>query len=631
MAELKKEIGFTVMLLIVVNSILGTGIFFLPSIGARIAGPASIISWLILSVFAIYIAACFGELTSMFPKSGGVYEFCKQAYGRFPSFLIGWTVLVTSNITIAMLTLGAIQYLLPFHMPAVKIAISLFFILLFNLVAYRGIKISATMLIGFTFITLGTLAFIIISNFVNFNTSNFNPFFVFPISAVFFAVFFIAETFFGWESPTFLTGETKDGKRNVPKALVLGTIIIALISLVFVVSSLGALNWSLFGASAAPLSDLARVGYGAIGVSIFTILVYVAIIGSVAGWVVSSPRLILSMAKDKLFLKQMAHIHPRFNTPHKAIIFQAVAAMVIVFAGAGNYFTLLEMLLPMLIILYSIVLLGVVVLRFKKPDLKRYFKVPFGKIGPFFVIAFFIFLLGTWIRFSSNAFGVLRLGISFILLGIPLYFLLEMYYDPKMIREVNDIFAYFTLWTEHFFFPKRIRRRVISLLGDIRNKKVLEFGCSVGTLTRHLAEEIKEGIVYATDLSKNDLKIAAKRMERLGHKKKVMMIHDELHHSRVHPSVPNVDVVVSVGAIGYLQDVDNVLKGMNKRLKIGDTICFLDYDKFFFIIPNIEWLSDDDKIMRLFGNAGFKVNIVRRRGIFWQYIYIYGKKVKNKK
>ena len=105
MGELKSTLSFPVILLITINSIMGTGIFFLPALGAKIAGPMSIISWLILSIISIYIAMCFGELASMFPKSGGVYEFCKQAYGSFPSFIIGWMTLIAGNMSEAYLAM----------------------------------------------------------------------------------------------------------------------------------------------------------------------------------------------------------------------------------------------------------------------------------------------------------------------------------------------------------------------------------------------------------------------------------------------------------------------------------------------------------------------------------------------
>ncbi|MFW6231329.1 MAG: amino acid permease, partial [Nanoarchaeota archaeon] len=91
----EKEMGgvlsFKVILLVTINSIMGTGIWFLTAAGAKHAGPASLVSWGVLTVIAIYISMCFSELTAMFPRAGGVYEFAKQTYGRLMSFIIGWT------------------------------------------------------------------------------------------------------------------------------------------------------------------------------------------------------------------------------------------------------------------------------------------------------------------------------------------------------------------------------------------------------------------------------------------------------------------------------------------------------------------------------------------------------------
>ena len=111
--KMKGVLSFRVILLVTINSIMGTGIWFLTAAGAKYAGPASLISWLILSVISVYIAMCFSELTSMFPKAGGVYEFAKQTYGRFWSFVIGWTTSIAGSVTISMLLLGALQYMIP--------------------------------------------------------------------------------------------------------------------------------------------------------------------------------------------------------------------------------------------------------------------------------------------------------------------------------------------------------------------------------------------------------------------------------------------------------------------------------------------------------------------------------------
>ncbi|MBW2980551.1 amino acid permease [Candidatus Woesearchaeota archaeon] len=629
MPELKKVLNYPTILLITINSIMGTGIFFLPAVGARHAGPASLISWAIMALISVYIAMCFGELTSMFPKAGGVYEFCKHAYGRFASFIIGWATLMAGNITIAMLVVGAIQYLLPFHAPLVKIPLSLFFILVFNYIAYKGMKTSAVMLVAFAFITLATIFGLMAPGIFQSQAGNFMPFFVFPMSAIFVAVFFIAETFFGWETATFLAEETKDGEKVMPRALIISTIIIGIIALGFVATSLGSINWQVFGKASAPLVDLGRLYYGNIGETIFTLMVYLAIIGSVAGWIVSAPRLILAMARDRLFLSQLAKIHPTYNTPHHAIVFQAILSSIIVFAGAGSYETLLLLLVPVVLLMYAAVVFSVVILRIRKPEIKRYYRVPFGKIGPIIIVLVNLALIAYWVIDTPGASRLLNLGISFILLGIPLYFLLEMYYSPRAVRKTNNSVAYLALFFEDFIMPKHVRRRAVDLLGDVKGKTILEFGCSVGTLTMHLAEKVgKQGKIYATDISEKDITIAERRLLRKGHKH-VKVMHDPNHMYRIHPKIPKLHAVVSVGNLGYVRHMGEVLKGLNKRLAKGAKICFVDYDKFFDFIPNIEWLSDDKKIKKIFRDHGFNVEVFRKQGFAWKYIFIYGVKFRN--
>ncbi|MFH1850273.1 MAG: amino acid permease [archaeon] len=631
MAELEKTLSYPAILLITINSILGTGIFFLPAVGARYAGPASLISWILLSIVAIYISMCFAELTSMFPESGGIYEFCKQAYGRFASFIIGWTTILTSNITIAMLVVGAIQYLVPVGSVWVKLCICLFFILIFNLIAYSGMETSATMLVAFAIITTATLVSLIVPGFGRMELSNFSPFFVFPISSVMLTIFFIAETFFGWETATFLAAETKDGKRVMPKALITATVVIAIICILFVFTSLGVAPWKEFGDSKAPLSYLGTLHFGEFGGTVFTLMVYMAIIGSVAGWVVSAPRLLLAMAKDKLLLSHMARIHPTRKTPHVAIFFQTILSIIFVLAGFGAYEQLLHLLIPLVLFLYSAVILSLVVLRKTKPEMPRYYRAPFGKFGPFITIGFFAFLILMWLRESSGAWHTLKLGFSFISVGLPLYFLVSIYYDPKMITEVRDITAYFTRFTERITIPRKVRDKILAYLGDTRGKIILEYGCSVGTLTVGFARSVgPSGRVFAVDISRNELRIAEKRIERdiwQTHERihgRVHVIHDKDQIVRVPPGIPYADIIVSIGTLGYLQDVKTVLKGMQKIMPAMGKICFVEYGDFFRLIPNVEWLGSNDTIEKIFRECGFSVQVVREKGIFWNYIYVYG-------
>ncbi len=151
----------------------------------------------------------------------------------------------------------------------------------------------------------------------------------------------------------------------------------------------------------------------------------------------------------------------------------------------------------------------------------------------------------------------------------------------------------------------------------------------MGTFTLNLAEEVgPEGKIYATDISKMEVDITNKRMARRGHAH-VVALHDKHHARRVHPDVPEIHTVVSIGSLGYVQDIDNVLRGMNQRLKVGCKICFLDYDRFFELIPNVQWLSKDEEIKKIFERNGFIVSIMRKQGFAWKYVFIYGSKFRN--
>ncbi|MBI2208066.1 amino acid permease [Candidatus Woesearchaeota archaeon] len=624
MAELKRVLGFGTILSLAIASIMGTGMFFGAAIGSSYSGNASILSWIIISLVAIYISTFFGELVALFPKAGGIYEFSKHAYGRFMSFVMGWLAWLVGNLTTALLIVAAIDYLIPDQSKVfLKIGIAILLIILLNTVVFFGIEGSSYVVVILSILSIGIILSVIFPGIFVMDLNNLTPFFALGILPVFLTIFFIAEAFFGWESVTYLAEETKNPERVIPKALVYGTIIVGVIATLISLVSLGIIPWRILSNTSAPLSLVFESIYGSLG-SMLNFGVFIALIGSAAGGMVTMPRLILALARDKLFIAQLADIHPRFKTPYKAIIFQTVISFAVFGMAFGKYITLLTLLLPLGLIMYILTVLTVPILRYKHPEAIRSFRVPFAKIGSFLLILFMASLIALWIMQEPNAPQILGLSLSFIAIGIPIYLLLEVYYDPDAIVKVNDALAYFTLFTERFILPKNIRKEILTLMGDIKNKSILEFGCSVGTLTVHLAEKVRPaGKVYATDLSKKDLIITRNRMKKRGHEH-VIIIHDEHQINRVHPDVPYVDAIVSIGMMGYLQDVKKVLGEMRELLPYGGKIVFVDYADFFKVIPNVAWLSKDSTIEKIFREAGFSVFVSRKKGMFWNYVFVYG-------
>ena len=576
----------------------------------------------------------------MFPKAGGVYEFGKQTYGRFFSFIIGWVAWLVGNITTVVLIVAGVEYLLPGNFKVLKIIISIVFLLILNLIALLGMKESSFMVITFTVISILVIIGVLIPGFFSINPGNYIPFFAGSLTPIFVTLFFIAESFFGWEAATYLAEETKNPKKVIPKALLVSTIIVALMSVLLAVTMLGVIKWDVLAKSAAPLRDFSQIAFGNLGftnikkvMDVISIGVYLTLLGSAAGNIITMPRLLLALARDKLFLKQFTEIHPKFFTPHKAIIFQFFACLLILFIGFGSYTTLLSLLVPLGLVMYASVLLAIPILRFRKPEIKREFKAPLGKIGPLIIVLFFLTMVVMWATTQEGSGRILGLGGSLVLIGLPLYLLIELYNDPQMITEVNDVLAYLTLFTERINLPKTVQKEIFSLIGDVKGKDVLEFGCGVGTLTTKLAKAVgPAGTVYATSFSQNHLKITQKRTQLKDWDCQetlfgdVKYIHDLEHTSRVHPDVGKVDVAVSVGTIGYVQEVEKVLKEINQLMPQTGRIVFVDYGDFFHILPNVDWLSTNDKIERVFRNCGFSVQVERKKGLFWNYIFIYGMK-----
>ena len=641
MGSLKKSLGYKSILLITINSVMGTGVFFLPAVGAKAAGASSLFAWVLMGIVAIYTSMLFAELTSMYPKSGGIYEFAKQAYGRTISFFIGWMTLIAGYITIAMLVIGAIQYIFPPEYTFTVIIIAAFIVVLFNIVAYAGMQLSASMLVVFAFITVGTLVSLIVPGLFSMDFSLLDPmllegslFLTAPL--IFLAIFKIAETFFGWETATFLAGETKNGRVVVPKALVHSTIIITILVFIFVLTSLTTIPAQIFGQSLTPLTDLALIHYGPQALSVFAILVYLSIIGSVAGWIVSAPRLLLSLSEDGLFIKQFERISPRFSTPSYAIVFQTIVIIVFLIAGAGSYEVLLHLLVPLLLVLYSFVVLSVVILRYKMPHKSRPYKAPFAKTGPIVLILVYISLIVFWVHVEPDALRMTLLTLSFIGVGIPVYLLVRILNDSRFEAKVRDKFAYVNFLFEDLFIPKRVRNHLLSHLSNDSYKTILEYGTSTGILTEALLQKVgPSGRVISLNNSRTELHIVETRLRKKSFTDEQLkeslcalsLLHHELCADSVYEELPRIDAVLSIDMISSITKPKVLFSQLAELMPRGAPLVFFDFGNMFHFFPDQDWLSSDAQIISIMAECGFSVSVVRERGLLWKNLYIVGHRI----
>ena len=603
--ELKKTLSFKVILLITINSIMGTGIYFLTAAGAKHAGPASLISWAILAVVSLYIAMCFSELTAMFPKAGGVYEFAKQAYGRFSSFSIGWMTAIAGNVTIAMLLLGALQYLIPNH-SHLNIPVSVALILAFNFVAYRGMQTSVFVLVTFALITLATVTALIIPGLFNLDPANFTPFFVFPSLSIIITIFFIAETFFGWESAVFLAAETKNPEKVMPKALIWGTAIIAVLALLLALVGMGVVPWQEFGQTSAPLASLGGALFGDTGQIIFTILVFTSIIGAVACWVVTSPRLLMSVAEDKLFFVQFAKIHPKHKSPYVSIAFQVISLIILVIIGSGNYETLLHMLVPIILIIYSAVLLAVTILRFKKPLLKRPYKAPFGKIGPILTVIFMLFLLFMFTQNTHHALEILKISAGLIVFGIPAYFFIELFYEEEYVSLRRGFQARFLHYFHKIPKPLPAYKKIIKFTGPYNQRTIIVDSNSPMGVISHLIHNkgllYKKHHIFCSSIEERIYLNHIINKQKRPHK---VDIH-KIKIGKIPTVVKKANVFISHNDLGHVKNISAYLRKVKQILPSGAKYCFYVTHHFLDVAPNSNILTKKEEILDLFKAEGLK-------------------------
>ncbi len=618
MAHLKRAIGKKTLLVLTINSILGSSIFFVPAIAAAYSGPDSIIAWLIMAVAAVVMSTYFAELVSKYPKSGGIYEYAKHSFGQQNAFLVGWVSWIVASISIALEIVGGLLYLFPGSPVFVHIPLAFLFIVFFNYVSYRGVDYSSKMLLIFGGITLFSLLAIIIPGSFSVNPANLVPLIV-PLPMLFLSIYFISDTFFGWESATYLVEEVKNARKVMPKIMVRSTVIVSVLSVLLAIVSLGVVNWQQLNSNPASLIMVASSIFGQGASGIFSILVFVLIMGSAASWIVASPRLLFAMARDKVIATRFSKVHKKYSTPHNAILFQTVVISLITVLGFADYVTLLTLLLPLEILMYSAMLL--IIIRMRMGNVRSGYASIFGVHGALGIMLFNAFLLYMWLQ-QPGSFSMFAMSVMLGLFGLPLYILMKLSTDKAFTEKFFDRIA--LVWDNLFqlWYSKKEIHNVISKLAMKKGYVVLDFGCGSGLTTLELARKVSNsGTIVAVDISENQLKKAFAKVEKATRISNVVFIKE----SQLTFEPDYFDALTAVGVLEHLDNPEETLKRLFKNLRKGGTFSFLSFGKSFGI-PAPEFLGSRKAAEELFGKLGVKPSIRIEKKKFTEYIYIWGRK-----
>lgn len=370
---------------LVINTIVGSGIFGLPSIVASYLGKQSPLAYVIAAAGIGVVLACFAELASQFGVSGGPYVYAREAFGRFVGIEVGWLQWAIKVTAAAAAAIIFTDYLVEFwpaaREPVPRLAVLTLLVGLLAVVNILGIKSGAAANNIFTVAKLAPLIFFAVAGgvFVLARHSPIPPVAPaapsYPARNWFEAAIVLTFPFGGFEGAVVPMAEAKDVRRDAPVALYAGLATVAAVycTIQWVVISV------LPNASATdrPLADAARQIWGGAGASLMAIGALISVYGFLTAMMLHMPRLMLALGEKGDFPRVLARIHPRFRTPHISTI--AFAAILWCLAAGGTFEWNVILSSVGRLVVYGFTCAALPVLRRKNPDAPRY-RLPAGNL-----------------------------------------------------------------------------------------------------------------------------------------------------------------------------------------------------------------------------------------------------------
>ena len=412
----------------VVGIIIGASIFVQPSeiTGNVPSVPGIFLVWIISGILTIFGALVCAELSSIFTRSGGVYIYLKEAFSPSIGFLWGWAMFwcMHSGIiaVIAVVFARYVAYFIPLNDVGIK-GVAIFVIFLVSGINYLGVKQGSNLQTLFTLGKIVAILLIIIVGFV-FGTAvpeHFAPGDLSDksVSGSNFLLALVAGLFAfgGWHMVTYNSEETVDPRKTIPRALILGTLIVTVCYILLNAVYMFVLPLDVVASSTRIAADAADVLMGRGGGAFMAALVIFSTFGAVNGVILCGPRVYYAMANDSLLFSWFEKIHPKYKTPYKAILAQGVWSSVLV--ATGTYRTLFTRVVYTEWIFFGLMAMGLFVFR-RRSELKRGYKIWGYPIVPLiFIICSYGIVINQIISDPKESF----FGLSLVLLGLPVYYL----------------------------------------------------------------------------------------------------------------------------------------------------------------------------------------------------------------
>lgn len=429
MAELKRVFTARTVALLTVGGVIGSGIFLVPGRVLEASGGTigmATMVWILGGLLSFVGALSYAELAAANPTAGGLYVYLRDAFGSAVAFAYGWTLFVViASGTVAALAVASATYiagLIPMGSSAQQV-LAVALALLITAINTMGTSRSATIFSIGTALKIGAIVVLVVAlpllgnGFAQVDQIWPATFDASLLTAAGLAVIAVLWAYEGWQYVTFVAGETIDPQRNFPRGLALGTLALVLIYVAAVLAYTAALGPADMMASSRVAIDATNRVLGPTAGTLIAVPIIISMLTAAQANSLTSSRVYFAMANDGIFFKQMAKVHPRWGTPAVALVAAGVWSAIL--AASGTFDVLLEYVVFVGWIFYSLVGLAVLVLRRKQPDLPRPFKVPGYPVTPLlFVIAGFAIVVNTVVQDPRKG----LIGIGATLLAFPVYY-----------------------------------------------------------------------------------------------------------------------------------------------------------------------------------------------------------------
>jgi len=424
MTQLQQKLTLYGLTMIAVGSSIGSGIFLTPGeIAKTVQHPGLVLLvWTIGGIIALTGALTFAELGGMFPKSGGVYVFLKEAYGARAGFLYGWvTLLVINTGALAALGMALAEYMTIFVPLGETGKIGLAIVVIAGLTGINciGVNVSQHFANVFTGLKLLAMLAIIAVGFLYYDPGKVQLDFSAGAglsghwtNAMLTALIGVLWSFGGWHHASYLAGETINAQRTVPRAMVLGAILVTAFYVMINFAYMLLLPLDAIAQSNKVAGD-AVASVFAFGGQLVAIAIAISVFGTIGIYTMSAPRIYFAMAEDGIFFKKLSWVHPRFRTPVYAMVGQAVWAILLLlfwrtFSNLITYVTFMD------IVFMTLAGVSIFVFRLKRADAQRPYRTFGYPIVPaVFVLISAAFVVNTLVEKPEQAWaGLLLMGLG---------------------------------------------------------------------------------------------------------------------------------------------------------------------------------------------------------------------------